>query len=114
MRPVCEPECDPVGVVQSSRAGHVMASGRGEKDERRDAMTIHLVSLRRRGLFDEADQCNDVWLLRGEGISIFRSQMSSSSGIFDFYFSPSSYFNQSMNLCSMKDMSWTFLSLFRS
>lgn len=43
MRPVC----DPVRVVQSSRAGHAMVSGlmRGEKDERRDAMTIHPVSV---------------------------------------------------------------------
>lgn len=42
MRPVCEPECDPVRVVQSSRAGHPMVNGlmRGEKDEWRDAMTI--------------------------------------------------------------------------
>lgn len=47
MRPVCEPERDPARVVQSSRAGHAMVNGlkQGEKDERRDAMTIHPVSV---------------------------------------------------------------------
>lgn len=86
----CVPSVSPSVTRPGSSRGHVQVTRwwmemRGEKDERRDAMTIHPVSVTAREgtiWWGGSIKC-DVRPLRGEGISV-RPQVSSNSGKFDF------------------------------